>query len=84
MLRTSQREFERMSTPTTLTRITRCPQCGASTRLDDGNRWRPFCSERCKLVDLGDWLNGRFAIPVPPEEAQDGNGLDADSSADLD
>jgi uncharacterized protein len=28
--------------------------------------WRPFCSERCKLVDLGRWLTGGYRIPVEP------------------
>lgn len=53
-----------MNTP----RITRCPRCGASTRLDPQNPWRPFCSERCKLVDLGDWFNQRYSIPVQESE----------------
>lgn len=48
-------------------RIAACPRCGASTRLDAQNRWRPFCSERCKLIDLGNWMSGRYA--VPSEEA---------------
>jgi endogenous inhibitor of DNA gyrase (YacG/DUF329 family) len=48
------------------TRIARCPRCGASSRLDGHNPWRPFCSERCKLIDLGDWLDGRNAIPGEP------------------
>lgn len=43
-------------------RIARCPRCGASTRLNAGNPWRPFCSERCKLVDLGQWFDERYAI----------------------
>jgi endogenous inhibitor of DNA gyrase (YacG/DUF329 family) len=45
-------------------RIAACPQCGSSTRLDSSNPWRPFCSERCKLIDLGAWLSGRYALPV--------------------
>jgi uncharacterized protein len=45
-------------------RIAACPRCGASTRLDAQNRWRPFCSERCKLIDLGNWMTGRYAVPV--------------------
>ncbi|MBX6421518.1 MAG: DNA gyrase inhibitor YacG [Nevskia sp.] len=48
-----------------LPRVARCPRCGASTRLDPGNPWRPFCSRRCKLIDLDDWLSGRYALPVP-------------------
>jgi len=27
------------------------------------NPWRPFCSERCKLIDLGDWIEERHRIP---------------------
>ena len=49
-------------------RIGACPRCGTSTRLDASNPWRPFCSERCKLIDLGDWLSGRYALPVREEE----------------
>ena len=50
-------------------RIAACPRCGASTRLDPQNPWRPFCSERCKLIDLGDWMSGRYALPVQEEGA---------------
>lgn len=40
---------------------------------DDSARWRPFCSERCRLIDLGEWINEEKAIPgepadVPPDE----------------
>lgn len=49
-------------------RIAACPRCGSSTRLDPQNPWRPFCSERCKLLDLGAWMDGRHAIPVEPDE----------------
>jgi endogenous inhibitor of DNA gyrase (YacG/DUF329 family) len=33
-------------------------------------RWRPFCSERCKVADLGDWASERYRIPAadPPDE----------------
>ena len=46
----------------------KCPQCGKPTAYE-GNPWRPFCSERCKLIDLGEWAEGRYAIPAeePPE-----------------
>ncbi|MEQ1439900.1 DNA gyrase inhibitor YacG [Fontimonas sp. SYSU GA230001] len=47
-----------------------CPQCGKSTRLDAQNPWRPFCSERCRLIDLGAWFSGERRIadeaPVDP------------------
>ena len=38
------------------------------------NRWRPFCSERCRLVDLSHWLGGEYVIPGPdpaPEHVED-------------
>jgi endogenous inhibitor of DNA gyrase (YacG/DUF329 family) len=37
----------------------------------DNNPFRPFCSERCKLVDLGNWLDGAYAVPAAPEESAD-------------
>lgn len=54
-------------------RISSCPQCGQSTRLDEANRWRPFCSERCKLVELGAWFGEHYRIPgdAPPDTRED-------------
>jgi hypothetical protein len=40
----------------------KCPQCGKPTPYE-GNAWRPFCSERCKLIDLGQWAEGGYSIP---------------------
>lgn len=54
-----------------LPRIGACPTCRKSSALDAGNAWRPFCSERCKLIDLGAWASGRYAIPVAEEEPED-------------
>jgi len=48
----------------------KCPKCGNETRLED-NPFRPFCSERCKLIDLGNWLDGVYSVPTSPEEAAD-------------
>jgi endogenous inhibitor of DNA gyrase (YacG/DUF329 family) len=45
----------------------RCPGCGKKS-LWEGNRWRPFCSERCKMSDLGAWVTGGYTIPGDPEE----------------
>jgi hypothetical protein len=30
------------------------------------SRWRPFCSERCKLIDLGQWATEKYRVPVEP------------------
>jgi len=43
----------------------RCPVCRRPTRWHD-NPYRPFCSERCRLQDLGNWLGERYRIPGPP------------------
>ena len=41
----------------------RCPQCGGESLWNAGNPYRPFCSERCKLIDLGAWAAEEHAIP---------------------
>jgi endogenous inhibitor of DNA gyrase (YacG/DUF329 family) len=41
----------------------RCPTCGKTVQWSGTHRWRPFCSERCRLVDLGDWLSSANSIP---------------------
>jgi len=62
-------------------RLVACPQCGASTEWNPQNRFRPFCSERCKMIDLGAWATERYRVPVvepdetelPTEDPGDGN-----------
>lgn len=39
-----------------------CPACGRKTPFDPSNRWRPFCSQRCKSLDLGAWAAERYRI----------------------
>ena len=52
-----------------------CPTCGTRitvARKEDA-RFRPFCGERCKRVDLGRWLDGTYAIREPlPTDNNDG------------
>lgn len=43
----------------------RCPTCRAAVSWND-NPYRPFCSERCRLVDLGQWASERYRIPGDP------------------
>jgi uncharacterized protein len=53
--------------------IVKCPKCGKEIETA-GNRYRPFCSERCKLLDLGNWLSGSYGIPEEnnaTEESED-------------
>lgn len=41
-----------------------CPRCGQPVEWSPAQRWRPFCSERCKLVDVGAWASGAYRIPA--------------------
>lgn len=41
----------------------RCPTCHRPTALQD-NPFRPFCSERCKLIDFGAWANEEYKVPA--------------------
>jgi endogenous inhibitor of DNA gyrase (YacG/DUF329 family) len=43
--------------------LVRCPQCGKEAEFS-GNEHRPFCSERCKLLDFGDWADEKYALPT--------------------
>ncbi len=52
----------------------RCPQCGRLTTWE-GNPYRPFCSERCKLIDLGRWLSEDYRIKVPLEGLEEVHDL---------
>lgn len=47
--------------------IVKCPTCHRETEYT-GNEFRPFCSERCKLIDFGDWADGKFALPTNETE----------------
>lgn len=39
-----------------------CPTCKTATQYDKSNKYRPFCSERCKLIDLGEWASEGHSI----------------------
>ncbi|MBT8117225.1 MAG: DNA gyrase inhibitor YacG [Gammaproteobacteria bacterium] len=41
-----------------------CPTCSATVVWTAKQRWRPFCSERCRLVDLGKWFDESNRIPA--------------------
>ena len=54
-------------------RQVRCPQCNATVVWSTDNPFRPFCSERCKLIDLGQWATGAYRIP---QEERDNGQID--------
>jgi uncharacterized protein len=51
-------------------RVVKCPQCGGPSVYGPDNPFRPFCSERCKNIDLGAWANEEFRVPdeSPPDD----------------
>ena len=48
-----------------------CSRCGELTTWE-GNEYRPFCSERCKLIDFGVWANEGYKLPTQDAPQADG------------
>ncbi|HEU4441410.1 MAG TPA: DNA gyrase inhibitor YacG [Burkholderiales bacterium] len=44
------------------------PRCGAETIYGSENKWRPFCSERCRMIDLGQWATESYRVPSEEKE----------------
>jgi endogenous inhibitor of DNA gyrase (YacG/DUF329 family) len=63
-----------------------CPICNRPVEWQD-NPFRPFCSERCQLIDLGKWVSEEYRVPgkpAPSESDEDDEGRrDSDSSAEF-
>lgn len=55
-----------------------CPTCKRSVEWSERSVYRPFCSDRCRLIDLGAWFNEKHAIPGEPAMDED---LQADRPA---
>lgn len=59
-----------------------CPICGEEVTPRSENKAFPFCSARCKSIDLGKWLSEEYRVPATPNEAGDGDeGSDGDEAA---
>lgn len=59
----------------------KCPTCGKPIEWKE-NPFRPFCSERCQLVDLGRWVDGEYR--VPGESLPDDHGQKSSEERDAD
>lgn len=55
-----------------------CPTCGRPVAWTPESRWRPFCSERCKLIDLGEWIDETRRIPAEEEQPASEEGAGGD------
>ncbi|MCB9061212.1 MAG: DNA gyrase inhibitor YacG [Halobacteriovoraceae bacterium] len=47
-------------------KVVKCPQCGREFSYFE-SEFRPFCSEKCKMIDLGHWFSESYTIPVKNE-----------------
>jgi endogenous inhibitor of DNA gyrase (YacG/DUF329 family) len=57
-----------------MTTIVDCPTCGAKVTWGEMSPFRPFCSNRCKQIDLGAWAEEKYTIPAVnlPEDPESG------------
>lgn len=51
--------------------IVKCPRCKKETVYSTSNIYRPFCSERCQLIDFGAWAEEKYAVPVEGSDDMD-------------
>ena len=51
-----------------------CPQCSKEVVWTSDNLFRPFCSERCKLIDLGKWASEGYRIPQDESDTEEPSG----------
>jgi len=56
--------------------IVKCPNCGCSVPWTPEQASKPFCSERCKLIDLGEWAMEEKTIPGESLSLDDDNNDD--------
>ena len=47
-----------------------CPTCKEIVEWNEKSTWRPFCSERCKMIDFGEWASERHSIPGDPVDPE--------------
>ncbi len=57
--------------PSVPEKIVTCPQCKGDSVYAPRNSYRPFCSERCKNLDLGAWASESFRVPAPEQFEDD-------------
>lgn len=55
--------------------MSQCPICRKAAPARPLNASSPFCSERCRQIDLGKWLNEEYAVPAEESDADEG-GMD--------
>lgn len=51
--------------------IVKCPVCGKDVEWKEASAYRPFCSERCKQIDLGAWADEQYKVSAAEEDEND-------------
>ncbi len=59
-----------------MNKIVQCPQCAKSIEWVAEEKFKPFCSQRCRVIDLGAWADDRYSIPDNQKTALDGDPTD--------
>lgn len=59
-----------------------CPNCGKPAEYSASNAFRPFCCERCRILDLGNWADERYGIPSDSQEESAENPEQKSESGD--
>jgi endogenous inhibitor of DNA gyrase (YacG/DUF329 family) len=60
--------------------MVKCPTCRRPVEWSEASKYRPFCSDRCRLIDLGAWLTEQHKIP--DESGSEGEEARGDGSED--
>ena len=65
-----------MSAQQPKSRLVNCPRCGKAVPWTTANAYRPFCSERCKMIDLGAWATESYRVPTTEPDPDQSEGKD--------
>ncbi|MBF0441176.1 MAG: DNA gyrase inhibitor YacG [Oligoflexales bacterium] len=57
-------------------KIIKCPACKKLIEYSEKNEWRPFCSNRCKTIDIAAWANEEYRVPVKSLELRENDEID--------
>lgn len=59
-----------------VTKTVKCPQCGAPVKWEPASQFRPFCSQRCRQLDLGAWASESYRVPAAPPDTTESDPRD--------
>lgn len=61
-------------------RTVKCPTCGAAVAWGPQSPFRPFCSERCRMIDFGAWASESYRIPAVESDDEEIRGEDREKN----